>query len=342
MTSDEKAEVSAPSAGVSLFCRRLAAMELAGATACARELCNVLLDTYSGVEFSDSLVKQLVADIAYVTRQVDVTKPATSLYRLVLGLIHDAAWPGETDSTPPGSRREIGRSVVQVARAISSCLEQSSRSVGEHCVELLEGDESIVIYDYSSTVMEAVELVATVRGPFRRIVVPECRITGLGTRVAITAAQYATSVEIVADCAIRSALVGIDAILLGAEVILSTGELINTMGSRPLAELGAAAGIASYALSSALKVEEASSDEIFDEMFARKRPTWYPRDLVPPPPNVEVRCDLLEVTPVGLLTGYVVETGLVGPSSVFSAYQAVSRHFREDVERASVANDRKA
>src|SRR5579863_3141644 len=158
----------APSTGVRTFCRRLAAMELVGAAACARELCNVLSREYEASDPSDpSTALAMTNDLAHLARQVDETKPATSLYRLVLSSLHAATEAGRAPTAPSGPGAQAVLSVLALlasARAISSWLARSTIAVGEQCLSVLGDSEAIFVYDYSSTVLEAVKSTGTKRG----------------------------------------------------------------------------------------------------------------------------------------------------------------------------------
>lgn len=331
MSNDGSPEELPPSVGVLTFCQRLVSMELVGASACVRELCDVLARQYDGTDLSGpSAAQSIRRDIAYLAYQIEETKPATSLYRLVLDLLRTAA----VVPTEPASTKQVERAVLATARAISSWLHGSTRQVAEQCTRVLENSERLLVYDYSSTVIAALRAVAAKRGLFRLVIVPECRITGLGARVAELVAPFVAAVEIVADSALASVMKDIDTVLLGAEVITASGDLINTMGTQPLVEAAARRGVAAYALSSALKVEEGSSGPLFAEMLSRRRPVWYPPGLIPSGTNISVRSHLLESTPGSLLAGYILENGLVRADAVFSAFRAVSEAFEDEVSQA--------
>ena len=119
----------APSPGVLTFCRRLAAMELVGAAACARELCNVVSREYDNADPLDpSTALAMTNDLAHLARQVDETKPATSLYRLVLGLLHAATEAGRGPTAASGDAAQAAMAVLASARTISSWLARSTMS----------------------------------------------------------------------------------------------------------------------------------------------------------------------------------------------------------------------
>jgi ribose 1,5-bisphosphate isomerase len=302
---------------VASYCDRLRSMSLVGAMAGAGELCRALAEEYALA--GDEALGALRNDVAFAAEAIESVKPATAIYEVALDLLRRAT----------ASPRPVA-ATVGVAYAIAEWIRSSSARVAEGSAELLRDSRALLVYDYSSTLLGSIRHAADVAGPFELIVVPECRITGLGWRVADLLAPCCAQVRVIADCAVHGAIAQVDAVLLGAEAITPSGALVNTMGSMLIALAAADRGVGCHVLSSALKLDTALAGTRLTTMLSRRRAGGFTTATTTAP--VEVASELLELTPPELLSGYVMEAGQVAPGDALAAYETQIEVLRTLVE----------
>lgn len=118
------------------------------------------------------------------------------------------------------------------------------------------------------------------------------------------------TVEICTDAALAHALVGTDAVVVGADAVCPGG-WVNKVGTRMLAAAAAQVGCPVYVvaardkfvgplIAAALEIREGDAREVWPD----------------PPEGIHVRNPYFEVTPLELATQFITDTGVLSPTDV--------------------------
>jgi ribose 1,5-bisphosphate isomerase len=292
---------------------RLASYELVGASACVREIVGALAVLARAVADRDG---DVLTELRVAGRDFCELKPETAVYR------ETVAWllRGLDEAPPVEVASRIG---VRVQRF----LEQRERALEELAAEgakIVSSVESVLVHDYSSTVMAVLRACAAA-GSRLGVVATAAEPVGGGLRVASESAAVGHRATLIPDTGVARLLDDIDAVLIGVETAYIDGALANTVGTYAIALLARDAGLPVYALTDCLKIEPRRPRR-HAELQAELLVDWPDR---PPPAGVDVRTEVLDLTPGELLTAYVTERGVVAPSALAAAYASSRRELEE-------------
>lgn len=179
----------------------------------------------------------------------------------------------------------------------------------------LSGADSLLLYDYSSTVFKVVAALAKENGNLL-LVVPESRTCDGGLPILRHGKELACRQWLVPDAALAFAMPKCDAVLVGVETFFRDGSFTNTVGSLTTAIVANHFAVPFYAVTDLSKADHGGSRDAqpmrtFDEPLAGHSElldgdrigTTYPP---------------LEKTPGNLVTAYITEKGVVRPDRVWS------------------------
>lgn len=123
---------------------------------------------------------------------------------------------------------ETGPGIVQTKDAFQQLTEQAGEKVLEHASTLLGDAQTIMAFDYSSTVER---LLVRLGGHGRTVIIPESRAINGGRPFVRPCLDAGYQVRYVPDVAIMHELHQCDAVLMGAETFFPDGTGFNTIGS---------------------------------------------------------------------------------------------------------------
>lgn len=178
--------------------------------------------------------------------------------------------------------------------------------------ELIAGGERIMTHSYSSTV------VATLKEAFIRykrieVIVTRSGPGGTGQRIARELGRQGLAVTLIDDTAIGLYLSGVGKAMVGADRVCAEGDIINGIGSYPLALAAEKAGVPFYVLCETLKFDPRRKSSDID--LEEKGP---PEVIKAVPPQVRVKNPHFDITPLELVTAVVTENGLLSPPEVIA------------------------
>lgn len=181
---------------------------------------------------------------------------------------------------------ELQRLLAEEANALIAGRDRAAASIAVHLAPQLE-DATVLTHSASATVREAVlhgspaRVVCTVSAPFEE-----------GRHLAEGLREEGLDAELVEDDGIAGALATASLVLLGADTVYEDGSVKNKIGTRPLAEAAAAAGVRVLVACELLKLA----------------PTQ--------PPATEDEPELRDLTPPELIDAIATEEGLCSPEDV--------------------------
>ena len=293
--------------------RRLVSYELVGASACVRQIVEALGTLARSVSDRNG---DVLAELRAAGRDFCELKPETTVYR------ETVAWLlGGLDGGPPDV--VATRVEVRVRRFLEN-REQTVERLAAEGAKLLSSVETVLVHDYSSSVM-AVLRASAAAGKRLAVIATAAEPVGGGRRVASESAAVGHRATLIPDTGTARLLDDVDAVLVGVETAYLDGALANTVGTYAIALLAREAGLPVFALTDCLKIERrrpAGHAELRAELLVQ----WPDR---PPPPGVDVRTEVLDLIPGDLLTAYVTERGVIAPSGLAAVYAASRQELEE-------------
>ncbi|WP_439026790.1 translation initiation factor eIF-2B [Haloarchaeobius sp. DT45] len=180
-------------------------------------------------------------------------------------------------------------------------VEHGKRRAAENAVSLVEDGASILTHDYSSTVLEAIEL-ATRDGAYIDVYVTEARPRYLGRKTARTlAGNDRVETHLLTDSGAGYYMDECDRVLIGMDCIVEE-TLYNRVGTFPIAATAAQCDVPVTVVGSSTKVIE--DGFVFENEF--RSPSEVMRE---PAEGFDVYNPAYDETPVSLLESVVTDEG---------------------------------
>ncbi|HEY90268.1 MAG TPA: hypothetical protein G4O07_00375 [Dehalococcoidia bacterium] len=190
----------------------------------------------------------------------------------------------------------------------------SLRAIGKiagNTLELTGNGTAIMTHSYSSTVVAALQQVASRRKNIRIVVTG----SGSGEDGKETARQlggYGVPVMLIDDAAAAAHITQAGMLVLGADTVCREG-VVNAAGSYQLAVISAAAGVPVYVLCDTLKFDAELTRENVDLEYIKSPQVAGVSGLPPGVTACEYRFDF---TPMKMVTGIITEEGILSSFDV--------------------------
>jgi translation initiation factor 2B subunit (eIF-2B alpha/beta/delta family) len=175
--------------------------------------------------------------------------------------------------------------------------------LAEACSDRLMEGSTVLAFSYSSTVLRAL-LAAHEAGKGIRVICSEGRPASEGIRLAEALAAAGVPVDLCVDAALPGLVAEADSVLVGADAVVEAG-VINKIGTYPLALAAKATGRPFYFAASLDKLLPPSLVPLLRIPDRPPEEIWEARH-----ESLHVRNRYFEITPLGLITGLITESGL--------------------------------
>lgn len=212
---------------------------------------------------------------------------------------------GFADTQSLQDLRGIG---VNTTRELIAESRSATRAAAQHAAGLLAGCRTLVTHSYSSTVNEAI----TRLHDEVHVIFSESRPLNEGHRLGETLAKRGLEATLVTDAQLGLAVRRADAVLVGADSILTDGSLVNKVGTLLVAAAATQFGVPFYSCCESYKFRTVNMPDIQLECMDPQElgaPAW---------PGVSVENVYFDITPPALLSGCITETGV----QVFPGYRS--------------------
>ncbi|ERH08504.1 MAG: translation initiation factor 2B subunit II family (IF-2BII) [halophilic archaeon J07HX64] len=161
--------------------------------------------------------------------------------------------------TDPDSVEAAKLVTEEAVTAAVERVEQSKRRAADQAQALLPGEATLLVHDYSTTVLAALAR-ATQTGASFTVYIREARPRYLGRKMARRLAEFESlDTRLLVDAATGHYLSDCDRVLVGMDCIVGD-RLYNRVGTYPLAATAADAGVPMTAIGSAAKIIESGFD----------------------------------------------------------------------------------
>jgi translation initiation factor 2B subunit (eIF-2B alpha/beta/delta family) len=193
-----------------------------------------------------------------------------------------------------------GAAHAAVKRALQADADTAERAAG------YIADRAVLTLSRSGTVLDAL---LGADPPPRRVFVAESRPDREGVVVAETLADAGLDVTLLSDAGVAMRLSEnvVDVVLVGADTVLANGALVNKTGTRTAALAADHESVPFYTTMATDKVATHDTPQLEDGPPA----ALYSGDAA-----LDVRNPTFDVTPAGLISGYITEQGILHASEI--------------------------
>ena len=275
------------------------------------------------VEARDGDVIRLAADVAVIEDHVRRTRGASSqavsngLALMTQPVLVLAA----TDASPD---ERLGEQILAAVATFGAELTDWLLALRGHATDLLSTCRTVLVYDYSSTVSQAVRQLARSGRPLR-VFVPEARSLDGGRKYLADWQGLDLVVDLVPDSAVGWALDHCDAALAGAETLSSEGGCYNTIGTAVVAHEAGRRHVPFHVLSVLLKTHlgTAGSERPIPMLDFLSLPHLAGRPEAPNTAKLGGAFPDLDYTAPAAITSVVTESGRLNAKEVAAAAASV-------------------
>lgn len=178
---------------------------------------------------------------------------------------------------------------------------------------LLKNIQTIMIYDYSSTVEKAVAQCSHLL----KVYIPESRVINGGYPFVKKIVEAGHQVHFIPDASMLSVLNEVEMAFIGAETFYPDGTAFNTIGSDILAELCSSHNIPYYVLTPLLKNDMRALYGIYKPVLKKNLSETMAKEW---PDELKEKVSFTSIELVGVqpkfITGYVTEKGILRPTDL--------------------------
>ncbi|MFQ6126835.1 MAG: translation initiation factor eIF-2B [Candidatus Heimdallarchaeota archaeon] len=199
------------------------------------------------------------------------------------------------------------------AKQYIELLQTSRAKIGRIGAKRILESTTVMTHCHSSAV-DAILIHTKKQGRTFQVIATETRPLFQGRRTTTILLEHGIPVTLVVDSAMRWALRRFqpDIVLVGADVITSTGAIVNKIGTKLLALAAKELDVPFYSASSILKFDPLTTEGALSEIEERAPTEIWPDA----PPTLTVRNPAFEVVSREYLDGVVTEMGIWPPSMI--------------------------
>ena len=263
----------------------------------------VLTFLYSGAllaeRYQGKVSEPLVEQIAHMTRQFCEARPTFDFSGLGADLL------GLVQKTPSGAGP--GEWLAKQARGFAGQITKARQARARRAAEVLPDVARVLTHCNVSGELVAVARHCWEMGKKISVIATETRPYLQGTRLtAWELSQASVGVSLIPDCAIAQVMARgeVNAVIVGADRAAQNGDVINKVGTYPLALMAQAYGVPFYVLVQDPRSVARGIDITIEERPASELLLFQGQSLVNGD-NIAVRYPAFDVTPASLITRWV-------------------------------------
>lgn len=233
--------------------------------------------------------------------ELEATRPSMAPIQNLLG-----RWRTQLNLATTQDVHTARQSAVASAENLIAASQQAVAECAAHAVQLVGVGRTVMTHSLSSTVLEVCR---RLKDDGLRMIVTESRPLEEGRRLAERLSAWNVPTVYITDAQMGLFVTQADAVLVGADSVLTDGAVINKAGTSLLALAAREQGVPFYVCCESFKwrrtdeplpeLEEMASAEL-------NAPNW---------PGVTVRNVYFDLTPAQLVSAWISETGVRWPES---------------------------
>jgi ribose 1,5-bisphosphate isomerase len=249
-------------------------------------------------------------DVVGAALKVSAARPTEPMLRNYL----DETIKFITSEIATVNTKDMGKFRKAVLKSESAYLKKMEEEIGklrDYGATLLSDGMLIVTHCHSSTVTGVIKE-AHKRGKNLRVVACETRPRYQGRITAAELAKAGIDTTITVDMGVTKFLKKADIVLVGADAINSTGDLINKVGTSGLAHLARDHDVSFFSCAETYKYDPLSLFGVKEKIEERNPKEVWEK----PPRKLRVSNPAFDVTAARYINGYITEEGVVPPGEL--------------------------
>ena len=212
----------------------------------------------------------------------------------------------------PRNVNEARRIILEQEDLLLKHFDASINSIGEFGSNLIPGHATVLTHCHSTTVMAALKQ-AFENKKEPRVICTETRPKQQGFITAKELAEIGIDVTLIVDSAVKSVMSKVDLVLVGADSITSTGDLINKIGTSGVATIAKESDVPFHSCAELYKFDPLTIWGRTTEV--EQRPAWEIADPYQLK-GVKIMNSAFDKTDAKYITGYITEKGVVSPHAI--------------------------
>ncbi len=211
-----------------------------------------------------------------------------------------------------GNVQQIKGILSDEIKNFSKNIESTITKIGEIGARRIPNDSAVFTHCHSNTVMEIFRQ-AKLSGKKFNVVCTETRPLNQGLLTAEQVAKMHIPVTLVVDSAARTFIKKCDLVIVGADAITSTGDVVNKIGSSTIALVAEEQKKPFYIAAATHKIDPETAKGFLEPI--EERPTK--EILTKKIKGVTVRNPAFDVISANKINGIITEFGIIPPQSVY-------------------------
>ena len=265
---------------------------------------------YAVEDSKATTVNGIKADVVKAVLKVSGARPTEPMLRNYLDETI-AFVTSEIATTKTNSLKKFKESVIKSENEYLKRMKEDIGKLKDYGATLLGDGMTVVTHCHSSTVTGVI-MEAHKRGKKLTVVACETRPRYQGRITAAELARAGIDVTITVDMGVAKYLKKADIVLVGADAINSTGDLINKVGTRALAHLAKDYDVSFFSCAETYKYDPLTLYGVREKIEERNpKEVWENA-----PKRVKVSNPAFDVTAARYISGYITELGVVSPSAL--------------------------
>jgi len=223
---------------------------------------------------------------------------------------------------------DVGATIARQAREFGQQIIRARSGRAKRAAALLPNPARLLTHCNISGELVAVAVFCKEMGKEFSVIATETRPYLQGARLtAWELAQAGVSVSLIADCAVAQVMAAgeVNAVIVGADRVAKNGDVINKVGTYPIARMAKEYGVPFYALVQDPRALARGADVPIEERPAEELLTFHGRSMVAGnAAQLQVRYPSFDVTPAEYITQLIGFEGAFTPESFRQKYQGNS------------------
>lgn len=215
----------------------------------------------------------------------------------------------ELERRKPKDVGEARKAIAEEEKILLKKFEENAEKIAEFGAKEIPEDSTILIHCHSHTLMGILRRTQEM-GKNPKVVCTETRPLYQGRISAKELAEAGVDVTLVVDSAVKTAMYKTDVVLVGADSITSTGDLINKVGTAGIATIAKESDVRFFSCAELYKFDPLTIWGKVTEMEERG-----PEEIADPKKlkGVKIRNFAFDRTDAKYISGYITEKGVVTP-----------------------------
>ncbi|MEM3400155.1 MAG: S-methyl-5-thioribose-1-phosphate isomerase [Candidatus Micrarchaeia archaeon] len=293
-------------------CEDIKSLKIQGAREIAKAAVRAIVEQ---AEFSDAKTNQeFIAHLIEAADALAATRPTEPLLRNAmrdaLRFMFAQIKKSKTDDVAT-----LKKKIKQEASRYEETMRKNKEKISEYGAKLLPKKCTLLLHCHSTTVVAIVKR-ADEMGKDIRVICTETRPRFQGRMTALELRDAGFDVTLIVDSAVKAFMKEIDFVLVGADAITSTGELVNKIGTYGIATLAYYEDIPFYSAAETHKFDPLTLWGNAEEIEERD-----PSEVADPKEfrGIKIRNPAFDVTPAKYIRGYITEIGIIPAQGMLNA-----------------------